>query len=305
MGNLNHRSWAERAEYASIFATAMGSAASAAFQQAALAMAPLSVSLLLNLANRSKLEQQTQQGSAIALAQVDQKLLSLQEQIQTLAHRSLPPFLDISPVEKILDKLVAEVNSIPDQIESAVESRTTQILAQLQAKSELINGPNESREKLEFALKTAQQQLIIISPWLRSPVFDELLPAFEAALERGVHIKIGWGYQGDVGKIITLGRRGWIYHHTHDQQECYTALPHFQALRQRYPDLCTLKLLGTHEKFLVCDRRFAALGSHNFLSAGPRGKQREIGIFTTDPHIIQDLMDCFEQASEVQFDQAA
>jgi phosphatidylserine/phosphatidylglycerophosphate/cardiolipin synthase-like enzyme len=305
MGNLIHRSWAERAEYASIFATAIGSVAGVAFQQAAFVAAPLSVSLLLNLANRSQLEQQTRQTSAIAITEVEQKLSSLQQQVQTISYPSSAPSLDFSHIEKILDELVAEVNTIPGQIEEALESRATQILHQLQAKSQLINGPNESREKLELALSTAQTQLIIVSPWLRTPVFEELLPAFEAALKRGVHIKIGWGYQGDVGKIITLGQNGWIYHKNQDKQDSYSALPRFQALQQKYPRQCTLKLLGTHEKFLACDRTFAVLGSHNFLSAGPDGKQREIGIFTTDPYIIQELIDCFDKGSEVELSRAA
>jgi hypothetical protein len=68
----------------------------------------MSVSLL-NRANRSQLEQQTRQTSAIALTEVEQKLSSLQQHVQTIAYPSPAPALDFSHIEKILDELVADV----------------------------------------------------------------------------------------------------------------------------------------------------------------------------------------------------
>ncbi|WP_293077786.1 hypothetical protein [Okeania sp. SIO3B5] len=44
----------------------------------------------------------------------------------------------------------------------------------------------------------------------------------------------------------------------------YNALVDLQELEESYPGLFRLKLLGTHENFLVCDEKFTFVGSHNF-----------------------------------------
>ncbi|WP_287275581.1 MULTISPECIES: hypothetical protein [unclassified Okeania] len=47
-----------------------------------------------------------------------------------------------------------------------------------------------------------------------------------------------------------------------------------QELEESYPGLFRLKLLGTHENFLVCDEKFAFVGSHNFLASGEESLER-------------------------------
>ncbi|MBR8833365.1 MAG: hypothetical protein DSM106950_04800 [Stigonema ocellatum SAG 48.90 = DSM 106950] len=61
-----------------------------------------------------------------------------------------------------------------------------------------------------------------------------------------------------------------------------------------------MKLLGTHEKFLVCDRSWAMLGSHNFLTSGDSGSEREVGLRTNDPRIIEELISRFERAKNLE-----
>jgi phosphatidylserine/phosphatidylglycerophosphate/cardiolipin synthase-like enzyme len=56
-----------------------------------------------------------------------------------------------------------------------------------------------------------------------------------------------------------------------------------------------LKVLGTHEKFLVCDRRFAMIGSHNFMSSGASSSEREVGIKTDSPETIDKLIELFDR----------
>lgn len=63
----------------------------------------------------------------------------------------------------------------------------------------------------------------------------------------------------------------------------YRSLPKLQALESQYPQLFQLKLLGTHEKFLVCDDSFAMLGSHNLLTSNTSSTEREIGLLTDAP----------------------
>lgn len=69
-----------------------------------------------------------------------------------------------------------------------------------------------------------------------------------------------------------------------------------RQLKRDYPNLFKLKLLETHEKFLVCDRVFAILASHNLLASSAQSAEREAGIRTTDTQIIQGLMNRFDGA---------
>ena len=57
----------------------------------------------------------------------------------------------------------------------------------------------------------------------------------------------------------------------------------------------TLKVLGTHEKFLVCDRKFAMLGSHNYLTSHTNSSERELGLKTDSPELIDKLIELFDR----------
>lgn len=108
---------------------------------------------------------------------------------------------------------------------------------------------------------------------------------FRDCLNRNCRIDIGWGYLSDRNRVGI----GWWY----------DALKDLRQLERDYLDQFKLKLLGTHEKFLVCDSTFAMLGSHNMLTSSAQSAEREVGIRTTDPQIIQGLINRFDGA-EVQ-----
>lgn len=155
---------------------------------------------------------------------------------------------------------------------------------------QLVFDRSGSRAVLLEALSTAQERLIIVCPWLnRSSIDADIIQKFINCLNRNCSIEIGWGYLGDRAQIGV----GWRYN----------ALKDLRQLERDYPDLFKLKLLGTHEKFLVCDRVFAMLGSHNLLTSSAQSAEREAGILTTDPQIIQGLINRFDGA-EVQDVQA-
>ena len=285
---MSNRRYLEIAERLSLLGSVAGSVASVVSQQILFASVPLSLAVLLNLINRSRFEQWMG-------TQIDQRLSSLQQQITALPAAS--DAVDLKELEKRLASLSAKIVDASTQIETAVRCQTHQA-----AEFKLVDGPDESREYLELALRTADKELILVSPWLRKPIIDELIPAIEEAIARGVHIKIGWGYAGDLGSIITLTSGGAsIYNRSWDKQESYAALPYLRQLRDKHPGNLTLKLLGTHEKFLVCDRSFALLGSHNLLSSGRDGRQREVGMLATSQEIIQGLIDRFEHAPRLEY----
>ena len=125
-----------------------------------------------------------------------------------------------------------------------------------------------------------QERLIIVCPWLSRNSIDDLLQKLRDCLDRHCCVEIGWGY---LGERTALGK-GWRYN----------ALTDLRQLETEYPNLFKLKLLGTYEKFLVCDRSFALVGSHNLLASGTQSAEREVGIRTTDPKIIQGLLARFD-----------
>lgn len=91
--------WLDLSEYALLAGSGIGSVAAVASQQVAFAAAPLSILLLLNLINRRRFEQLTEQNATANIAQVDQqlsdKIAELQQQVKTL-----PNFLDLDHFKK-------------------------------------------------------------------------------------------------------------------------------------------------------------------------------------------------------------
>ncbi len=75
MDTLNKKHhWLDIAEYASLVGLGVGSVASFATSQLFYASAPISLLVLLNLANRNRFEQETQSNLAIATSDIDQRL---------------------------------------------------------------------------------------------------------------------------------------------------------------------------------------------------------------------------------------
>jgi phosphatidylserine/phosphatidylglycerophosphate/cardiolipin synthase-like enzyme len=136
--------------------------------------------------------------------------------------------------------------------------------------------------------------LILVCPWLTEYAIDlEVQSRIKAALDRGVSIEIGWGHLKDVNndrsklsKEKLLKSSNWSY----------KAVPDLYELQPKYPHLLKLKILGTHEKFLVCDRQFAMLGSHNYMTSDTKSSEREVGLKTDSPELIDKLITVFDRA---------
>ncbi len=183
---------------------------------------------------------------------------------------------------EIIDRVVA------DRFESF-----TQILPKNHTYA-LICGRKQSRTIFLQSLKHAQKRLILVCPWLTEfAVNKDVRNLIKAALDRGVAIEIGWGHLKDadndrsqLSKEKLLASSDWAYN----------AVPWLYELQVKYPDLLKLKILGTHEKFLVCDRQFAMLGSHNYLTSDTKSSEREVGIKTDSPELIDKLIAIFDRA---------
>ena len=143
-----------------------------------------------------------------------------------------------------------------------------------------MSNRNQSRDVLLEALETAQERLIIVCPWLtRSAINDEVIRKFRAILNRNCQIDIGWGHLSDTGlsQPVQLCRQQLLCAVSRKNQGWkYNALSELKQLEQEYRGQFRLKLLGTHEKYLVCDRSFAMLGSHNFLTSGTSSRRSRL-----------------------------
>jgi phosphatidylserine/phosphatidylglycerophosphate/cardiolipin synthase-like enzyme len=168
--------------------------------------------------------------------------------------------------------------------------------------SDIIFGRSGSRASLFKAIDEAKERVIIVCPWLSlRSIDDELLLKFIALLTQGIRIDIGWGYKHDIGKIISITGDGRCTIAA-DAWQNYSALPTLHKLQANYPNLFHLKLMGTHAKYWVCDRKFAYVGSHNVLSSNTSYLDLagdEVGTLHTSPRNIQKLINGFENQPDL------
>lgn len=198
---------------------------------------------------------------------------------------------------------------ITGQVDTAVEQRLAginQLLKDIQPQYEykLVHNRDESRAFLLKAVRESQERLILVCPWLHWGIrwnYGELIGYFHALLqEQKGCINIGWGHRTDMENENFRNSSAPIRHRFKTCSRFYSALEDLEKLERHYPNHFKLKLLGTHEKFLVCDRSWAMLGSHNFLSSGDNSNERELGLQTNDPRIIANLILRFDSAKDLE-----
>jgi phosphatidylserine/phosphatidylglycerophosphate/cardiolipin synthase-like enzyme len=304
------------AEYASIGLSLFGTIAAIATQQIAYVSAPLALSVSLGLLNRKReLGNANQQ-----IAHLEQQLISQNQSTidrlnilqQSLVTIPLPPTTadnqQIADIYSRIGNLDYSIGDLKDHnftltnrledyqkynllIQTALSSdlATHNLVREIADRSpkyayELVLGREQSRQALLEAIASVENRLILICPWICHHGFDlEIQNQLENLLIKGVTIEIGYGKLSDIEK----GKLTGFF---------YNTLKQATSMADKYPNF-KLKLIGTHEKYLVCDRSFAMLGSHNFLTSGV-GEEREIGMRTTDPNLIERLIERYEQAPD-------
>ena len=213
--------------------------------------------------------------------------------ISTLRNRLEP--LILLTIQKIINQPINNLVNRSD-LENIIDERF---------KYKLIYDRTESREKLRKALEDAKERIIMVCPWITDfGISDSVKIDITKALENNVVIDIGWGHRKD---IEDLKRDGYIcnpsdisetlQNHS-NRPSLYNAVSQLTDLQKNYPNL-NLKLLGTHEKFLVCDRSWALVTSHNFLTSDGRSDEREIGLWTNDESIVSQLIHQYDIATDL------
>jgi len=209
----------------------------------------------------------------------NQRLRELQQQLDKLSESHGSLLEQNQRIEQKLDDLKSLLENRPDIITSQVDEPSDK-----QYEDPLVFNRPHSRKVLSDALENVQERLILVCPWLTSWATDVVIEKCEELIKRGVRIDIGWG------KLEDLAR---------DQIDTfwYGALPKLRELQKEHPELLNLKKLGTHEKFLVCDNKFAMLGSHNFLTSKESSPEFEVGILIEDTNTIQNLINHFDEST--------
>jgi tetratricopeptide (TPR) repeat protein len=162
----------------------------------------------------------------------------------------------------------------------------------------LVVGRKGSKKILYEALELCRNQLILVCPWLCETVINsKMMHKMQLLLQKNVTISIGWGYPEDeVSKQKirnrSITRNDFI---ANSARWKYSAISSLEKFEKGYPDQFKLtQPRGTHEKYLVCDHQFAMITSHNFLTSGDSDPILEVGIRTTETHIIEKLIQLFE-----------
>ena len=180
-------------------------------------------------------------------------------------------------------------------------------LLQTQPETEIVFEKTGGRFHLFKALEEAKERVVIKCPWASDRAIDnDLMLRLNYALDQGVQIDLGWGYQYDIGTVIKQDRHGNLTFAAEAQYR-YSAMSKLFQLQKRYSDRLHLKLTGGHSKYFVCDRQFAYVGSHNILSstipnlkiAYPDLQGDETGTIHRNLEIIQKLITRYDQAIDL------
>lgn len=175
-----------------------------------------------------------------------------------------------------LDVQIAEMKTELAQMRHRFAAGERQLKSQTDGATRLITT-EEHRPLLLEAIQSATFQLTLVSAWIGPEAFDhEVCEKLNQALSRGVRVKIAWGLGTTRGSESIRNRnRG-----ESAIGELYRTIPRDQ--RQNL----TVKRTETHEKFIICDDKFCAWGSFNWLSYRgelDRGYRRESSYYSERP----------------------
>ena len=132
------------------------------------------------------------------------------------------------------------------------------------------------------AIDQSEVELSLVSAWIDPYAFDdEVIRKIISALKRGVTVRIGWG--------LGVERRD-----SESQRNLKKGEETLEKLKRSIPQGTMGRLIekriSTHEKFIICDDRFCAWGSFNWLSYRgntDRGYRRETSAYSSRPEDIE------------------
>lgn len=253
-----------------------------------------------------------QEMTAAPMAQLQSQVGMVQQAAQSLEVQQRTLYNWITKLPQILDTtaLQNQLTQLTDQYEATIKPTAVapsgvaplsqnDLIFDVKEAHPFLGTPlniSASRTLIEQALATAQSRLILVYPHPQANLLDtDLINQFRDFLEHQGQLDIGWGHLGDMSRSHVsrlLDKRRQIQPTQDDF--LFTALHRLTQLKKQYPDRFRFKVLGTDESFLVCDRRFAILGTQSVAIASVVFPQAAVGVRTTDSVVIQGLIDRFD-----------
>lgn len=238
-------------------------------------------------------------------------LSHLQEQFESVQHYAqnldrqqkhlaewmgrLPEMLDASALQSQIKYLTSRLEVTENQLAELVTSSATSEYELMFNLSQTADPFENTRAVLKEALKSAQSRVIVVFPFPdRATLDDELIQSFQAFLDRGGALDIGWGHLGDE-QAAQQAR------YIHDRETPSISknflrkiLGQLTQLKRNYASQFRFKVLGTSENFLVCDSTYSILGLHPVTTASTAFPEMAIGLRTQNSTVIQGLIDRFD-----------
>jgi Tfp pilus assembly protein PilF/archaellum component FlaC len=247
------------------------------------------------------------------LGRLQEQLDTVQQQTQDLdqQHRTLrdwvyrlPQLLDTSALHseiKYLANRVEWAESNLSELQSQVSETPTHTLVIDLAQgvpstaAQLPLTTTGHRAMLEQALYAAEARVMVVYPFPSPDVLDDvMMRSFRQFLERRGCLDLGWGHLTATGDRYprSIDRRRSI--NRTDNEFLFNRLNQLTELKKQYPDQLRFKVLGTDEYFLVCDRTYAILGTESLATSAVLFPAASVGLRTTEPAIIQSLVERFD-----------
>lgn len=237
--------------------------------------------------------------------ELEQKLANFYQAVAKQLNDSLTRIDNLVNHEYLEQRINISTEQITTQVYESLEKQIENfnlIIKDNRPQYQLVYDREGSRDVLLKALREAKQRIILVCPWITCyGASNEIIDLCEEFLERGGRLDIGWGHLSDTSfnEHRPMSEEDFL-REVRDKKDANfwyeQILNEFKQLEKKYKSQINLKLLGTHEKFLVCDRSFSMIGSHNFLTSNCLSSERELGLRTNDKNIIEDLIDRFENA---------
>ena len=182
------------------------------------------------------------------------------EQSITEAMVSQQDTQDAREREELASRL-AKLEAEKDDLSNRLAESERQLKAHTSGTVRIIKT-EEHRPLLLRAIDTAAREIILVSAFVNSAAFNsEVCRKLHRAMERGVRVRIAWGL-GTAGRGSEADRKRIMGNNALD------------PLRRKVSNtsleqLLTIKQMEIHQKFIICDDRFVAQGSFNWLSFNP------------------------------------
>ena len=221
---------------------------------------------------------------------------------QQTSYEEIQRFGRIDDVEQLAAKELATQQKLDDKRQETRESdrsdtrdRLQEEIFRLEQELAEIKKERESRSvkylwtpeiKTLFwdSINTAKERLLILSGWISTYVVnDEFIVALRAALERGVRIWIGYGFD----KNSPRGREQRL------KPEWTAAVSALDSLQREFPLMFKHRDVGrSHEKRLICDNLYTFGGSFNLLSFSGDNHFRNNSLRHEGADLIRDSQFC-------------